>query len=174
MNLWVSFCSSRCVRLHPSRSQAGLLIVLMTVVALVWANSPWGDSYDRLWHTRLSIGVLDHIFNKPLHFWINEGLMTVFFFVVGLEIKREVLIGDLGSFRKASLPVAAALGGMVVPGIDLLCLQSLRNCRSWLGHSHGHRYCLHHWRSHDSGASGSSIPDHICGCLGHSRTTLEQ
>lgn len=95
----------------------GLLIVLMAAVALVWANSPWGESYHNLWLTKLSVGALDRTLDKSIHFWINEGLMTFFFFVVGLEIKREVLIGELASFRKAALPVAAAVGGMLVPAV---------------------------------------------------------
>ena len=97
------------------QASSGLLILIMASLALLWANSPWGDSYERLWQTHLSLGLRDRVLNQPLHFWINEGLMTIFFFVVGLEIKREILIGELASFKKAALPLAAAVGGMVAP-----------------------------------------------------------
>jgi Na+:H+ antiporter, NhaA family len=93
----------------------GLLIVGMTAIALYLANSPFHETYEKVWSTPLSVAVHGHTLDKPLHFWINEGLMTLFFFVVGLEIKREILIGELASFRKAALPVTAALGGMIVP-----------------------------------------------------------
>lgn len=93
----------------------GLLILLVAAVALFWANSPWAESYEHLWETQIALGVHSNFLNKPIHFWINDGLMSLFFFVVGLEIKREVLIGELASVRKAALPVAAAVGGMLVP-----------------------------------------------------------
>lgn len=81
----------------------------------MWANSPWAESYFHHWHTPFSFGFGDAAFSKPLHFWINDGLMAVFFLLVGLEIKREVLVGELASVRRAVLPIAAALGGMLVP-----------------------------------------------------------
>ena len=87
----------------------------MTIIALWWVNSGYADLYERLLDLRVVIGSNGHQFDKPLHFWINEGLMTVFFFVVGLEIKREILVGELDSYRKAALPLIAALGGMIVP-----------------------------------------------------------
>lgn len=95
----------------------GILILIMTVVALVWANSAWSGWYELLWRTDFTVGASARTLDKPLHFWINEGLMTLFFFVVGLEIKREVLIGELASFRKAVMPVTAAVGGMVAPAL---------------------------------------------------------
>lgn len=95
----------------------GILILIMTVVALVWANSAWSDWYELLWSTDFTVGAHGRTLDKPLHFWINEGLMTLFFFVVGLEIKREVLIGELASVRKAVMPVTAAMGGMVAPAL---------------------------------------------------------
>jgi NhaA family Na+:H+ antiporter len=97
------------------QSSGGVLLIIATLVALVWANSPWADSYSNLWHTRLTIGLGDASITKDLTHWINDGLMAVFFLVVGLEIKREVLVGELSSARRAALPVAAALGGAVVP-----------------------------------------------------------
>src|SRR3712207_4965525 len=97
------------------QSSGGILLIVATVIALVWANSPWGESYAALWHTKLTVGVGDASISKDLTHWINDGLMAVFFFVVGLEIKREVLVGELSSVRGAALPVAAAVGGVVVP-----------------------------------------------------------
>jgi NhaA family Na+:H+ antiporter len=96
-------------------ASGGILLIGCTVVALAWANSPWSDSYFHLWHTDPTFGFAGRLLSKPLHFWINDGLMALFFLLVGLEIKRETLVGELASFRKAALPIAAALGGMVVP-----------------------------------------------------------
>lgn len=93
----------------------GILLLLCTVAALIGANSPWADVYINLWQTTLTIGFGTSVLAKPLLLWINDGLMAVFFFVVGLEIKREVLVGELTSPRQAALPIAAALGGMLVP-----------------------------------------------------------
>src|SRR5919107_1542699 len=99
------------------QASGGILLIIATAVALIWANSPWVESYLALWHTKLSVGVGDFSITKDLTHWINDGLMAVFFFVVGLEIKREVLVGELSSARNAALPVAAALGGAVVPAL---------------------------------------------------------
>jgi NhaA family Na+:H+ antiporter len=96
-------------------ASGGILLIGCTVLALLWANSPWAASYDHLWHTNLSFGFAGKSLSEPLHFWINDGLMAVFFLLVGLEIKRETLVGELASFRKAALPIAAAIGGMLVP-----------------------------------------------------------
>ena len=104
------------------QSSGGILLIVATAVALVWANSPWGDSYAALWHTKLTVGVGDLSISKDLTHWINDGLMAVFFFVVGLEIKREVLVGELSSARNAALPIAAALGGALVPALIYLAI----------------------------------------------------
>ena len=93
----------------------GILLIVCTVFALLWANSPWAASYFHLWHFKLTFGFGRAQMSEELHFWINDGLMAVFFLLVGLEIKREALFGELVSFRKAALPIAAALGGLVVP-----------------------------------------------------------
>ena len=94
----------------------GILLIGCTILALVWANSPWSSSYTALWNTVLTVGPEGAAISKPLILWINDGLMALFFFVVGLEIKREMLTGELSSPRKAALPVAAALGGLALPG----------------------------------------------------------
>ena len=95
---------------------SGMLLIAATIVALVWANSAWGDVYQRILETPFTIGFGGAFeITNPLIVWINDGLMAIFFFVVGLEIKREVLVGELSSLSQASLPIMAALGGMVFP-----------------------------------------------------------
>jgi Na+:H+ antiporter, NhaA family len=106
------------------QSSGGILLIAATVIALVWANSPWAEGYAALWHTKLSVGVGDFSLTKDLTHWINDGLMAVFFLVVGLEIKREVLVGELSSVRGAALPVAAAVGGAVVPALIYLAINA--------------------------------------------------
>lgn len=95
----------------------GIVLLACTAVALVWANSPAAASYHHLWETEVGLGAADLAITLSLHAWVNDGLMAVFFFLVGLEIKREVLVGELSSRRNAALPVAAALGGMVLPAL---------------------------------------------------------
>lgn len=102
--------------LHKEAS-GGILLIIATIIALIWANSPFADSYHHLWHTYLSVNLGNLSLNYSLHHWINDGLMVIFFFVVGLEIKRELLVGELSSLKKASLPIAAALGGMIFPAL---------------------------------------------------------
>jgi Na+:H+ antiporter, NhaA family len=106
------------------QSSGGLLLIAATVVALVWANSPWGESYAALWQTNLTVGLGEFSLTKDLTHWINDGLMAVFFLVVGLEIKREVLVGELSSVRGATLPIAAAVGGAVVPALIYLAINA--------------------------------------------------
>ncbi|MBA3474840.1 MAG: Na+/H+ antiporter NhaA [Rubrobacter sp.] len=98
-------------------SSGGILLIAAAIVALVWANSPWGESYTRLWGTELSVGLGPFLIEEDLTHWINDGLMAVFFLVVGLEIKREILVGELSSPRRAALPLAAAIGGAVLPAL---------------------------------------------------------
>ncbi|MDQ3951237.1 MAG: Na+/H+ antiporter NhaA [Gemmatimonadota bacterium] len=102
-------------RFAATASAGGIVLLAATAVALVWANSPWSESYHQLWETAVTLGVADWTLRTDLHHVINDGLMAVFFFVVGLEIKREVLAGELASLRRAALPMVGALGGMVVP-----------------------------------------------------------
>jgi Na+:H+ antiporter, NhaA family len=88
-----------------------------TAIALIWANSPWALQYTRLWETSIELGFGGARFGMSLLQWVNDGLMAVFFLLVGLEIKREIVLGELSSKRKAALPIFAALGGMVVPAL---------------------------------------------------------
>lgn len=103
-------------RFFRIEASGGIILLLFTVIALVWANSPWGDIYNKLWHYKFTIGVVGKFsISKDILHWVNDGLMAIFFFVVGLEIKRELVAGELSSIKKASLPIAAAIGGMIVP-----------------------------------------------------------
>ena len=104
-------------RFFSTSAAGGLVLLAATAVALVWANSPWADAYHHLWETPVTVGAPGFGLTLSLHAWVNDGLMAVFFFLVGLEIKREVFVGELASRRSATLPVAAALGGMVVPAL---------------------------------------------------------
>jgi Na+:H+ antiporter, NhaA family len=103
---------------------SGILLLVAAAIALVWANSPWRSSYQALWHLPLGVRLGPLVFERDLHFWINDGLMVVFFFVVGLEIKRELHAGELSEPRRAALPVLAALGGMVAPALIYLALNA--------------------------------------------------
>jgi NhaA family Na+:H+ antiporter len=96
-------------------ASGGLLLFAFAVVALVWANSPFAGAYDELFHTYVTVGFGDWELHESLLHWVNDGLMAVFFLLVGLEIKREMLTGELASPRKAALPIFAAVGGMLVP-----------------------------------------------------------
>ncbi len=102
-------------RFVSAEASGGIILLVAAVMALVWANSPWATLYFEIWSTKLSIGLGGLALSKPLVLWINDGLMAVFFFVVGLEIKREALVGELAEPRKAALPAGAAVGGMLVP-----------------------------------------------------------
>ncbi|MDN5199752.1 Na+/H+ antiporter NhaA [Fulvivirgaceae bacterium BMA10] len=105
------------LRFTKIEASSGILLLLATGIAIFWANSPWSETYFGIWKTHMTIGFSDFVLSKPLLLWINDGLMALFFFVVGLEIKREIISGELSSLKKAVLPVFAAIGGMVVPAI---------------------------------------------------------
>lgn len=99
---------------------SGIILFIAAVVAVVWSNSPWAELYFRFWETVLTIGVGPFSVSENLQHWVNDGLMAIFFFVVGMEVKRELVHGELSELRRAALPVAAALGGMVVPALLFL------------------------------------------------------
>lgn len=96
---------------------SGVVLLIAAIAALVWANSPAAASYDALWHTPITLGIGSLVYSQSLHFWINDGLMTIFFLVVGMEIRREIHEGALSSLRQASLPMVAAIGGVAVPAM---------------------------------------------------------
>ncbi len=109
--------------LHVEAS-SGIILLVTAVVALVWANSPWASTYEHLLHTPISLGFGEHAFTQTVHFWINDILMVVFFFVVGLEVRRELFEGELSTPQRAALPVAAALGGILVPAAIYLSINA--------------------------------------------------
>ncbi len=104
-------------RFFEIEASGGIVLLFFTLVAILWANSAWGDIYNRLWEYELSIGIGKYTISNTILHWINDGLMAIFFFVVGLEIKREILVGELSSPRKAALPIFAAIGGMLLPAL---------------------------------------------------------
>jgi NhaA family Na+:H+ antiporter len=105
-------------------SFSGILLLAATLIALVWANSIFSESYQSIWQYKLGFA-MDHFeLSKPLILWINDGLMAIFFFLIGLEIKREFLIGELNSAKKMAFPLFGALGGMLVPVIFFLFLNN--------------------------------------------------
>jgi NhaA family Na+:H+ antiporter len=103
----------------------GAIVLLSAAgVALIWANSVYSHAYHALWHLPISIGFGEFVFSRSLHFWVNDVLMTVFFLVVGMEIRREIHEGALSSLEEAMLPVVAAAGGVIVPGVIYLSLNT--------------------------------------------------
>jgi NhaA family Na+:H+ antiporter len=96
---------------------SGILLLSTTIIALIWANSPGGESYDYVWNYELGFQTDSFALVKPLMLWINDGFMAVFFFLIGLEIKREILVGELNTFKKMAFPLFGALGGMSVPAL---------------------------------------------------------
>ncbi len=100
-----------------NQTSSGIVLMVATIVALVLANSSYADSYHHFIETTVSIGFGELALEKSLHHWINDGLMALFFFLVGLEIKSEILVGELSSMRNAMLPILAAVGGMAIPAL---------------------------------------------------------
>ena len=99
---------------------SGIVLLVAAAAALLWANSPFAHSYHDLWHLEIPLRLGGFAFERPLHFWINDALMTIFFLVVGMEIRREIHEGALSRFDQAILPVLAAVGGVVVPALIYL------------------------------------------------------
>ncbi|HEY6728054.1 MAG TPA: Na+/H+ antiporter NhaA [Polyangiaceae bacterium] len=112
---------------------SGILLLVAAAVALAWANSSWAESYFHLWHTPLGLRIGEFSFERPLEWFVNDGLMVIFFFVVGLEIRREIYCGELSEWRRAALPAAAALGGMLAPAAIYLAIAGAPATRSGWG-----------------------------------------
>ncbi|HMQ08084.1 MAG TPA: Na+/H+ antiporter NhaA [Saprospiraceae bacterium] len=98
-------------------SMSGIVLFTSALLAMIISNSPWADDYHEWWNIKFYIGLGDFVVNKTLHHWINDGLMAVFFFVVGLELKREIVAGELSDPKNAVLPIVAAIGGMSIPAL---------------------------------------------------------
>ena len=115
-----------------TEAAGGLVVVAAAVAAMVWANSPFSGSYHSIWDTEISLRLGNHALQLDLRHWVNDGLMTIFFFVVGLEIKRELVEGELRDTRKAIVPVAGAIGGIAVPALIYLSLNhGTPSARGW-------------------------------------------
>jgi NhaA family Na+:H+ antiporter len=113
-------------------ASGGIVLLLCTLVALIWANSPWESTYHSLWeaHVRISLGNI--ALSESRHEWVNDGLMAFFFFLVGLEIKREAIIGELSSLKQAAFPFLAAIGGVAVPAAIYFAINhSTHTERGW-------------------------------------------
>lgn len=102
-------------RFAAIEASSGLLLLGVTAIALIWANSPWKETYHHLIELPISLTVGEWSLRHSLHHWVNDGLMVIFFFLVGMEIKREMVQGELSTLKKSALPMVAALGGMIVP-----------------------------------------------------------
>ena len=119
-----------------TESIGGIVLLIATVVALAWSNSPWSANYHHILETHLRLNVGLFLVDLTVEEWINDGLMALFFFVIGLEIKREVLFGQLSTLRSAALPAVAAMGGMVVPAVIYLSFNlDGAGMRGWGGSS---------------------------------------
>ena len=116
-----------------TESAGGLVLVVAALLALLWVNSPWDGAYHDLLETRLIADVNLFRVDESLHFWVNDVAMVLFFFLVGLEIKREMVLGELRSARRVALPLAAALGGMVAPVAIFLLIAGTGDARAGWG-----------------------------------------
>ncbi len=127
------FVARPVLRFIDREVASGVLLLVATAAALVWVNSGWGDSYHEFWHTEIELAVGTwHLPHMSLGHFVNDALMALFFFVVGLEIKRELVTGDLSSARAAALPVIGAVGGMAVPALLYLMLNTAGEAsRGW-------------------------------------------
>ena len=113
-------------------SFSGILLFGATMIAMLWANSPYSASYEALWQYKIGFSLDVFELKKPLILWINDGLMAIFFFLIGLELKRELLIGEINSIKKATFPIFAALGGVFVPILIYLLLnQNPETTKGW-------------------------------------------
>lgn len=122
----------RFQRFLEIEAASGILLLLAAAIALIWANSAWSQHYYDLWHLPLGIRIGEWSYSQSLHFWINDGLMTLFFLVVGMEVRHELHAGSLRDKRQAALPVFAALGGVLVPALIYLALnQDAARVHGW-------------------------------------------
>lgn len=114
-----------------TEAASGLVLLAAAFAALVAANSPWAGAYHDIWTTTVMVGPKAHVLSLTVHQWINDALMAVFFLLVGLEIKREFLVGELATLRQAALPLVSAVGGMLVPAAIYLLLAGEGAARGW-------------------------------------------
>src|SRR5919106_1768290 len=115
---------SDAVQAGRTETMAAVLLAAATVAALVWANSPWSGTYTAFWHTEMSVQVAGWQLSLDLVHWVNDALMALFFFVLGLEVKREFAIGELTDRARATIPIVAAGAGLVLPAAIFLGLKT--------------------------------------------------
>jgi Na+:H+ antiporter, NhaA family len=118
----IDIITSPFTRFAKTAAAGGIVLLVATAAALIWANSPWEHRYHQIWYTQatITLGKVSH--SESRHEWVNDGLMSIFFFLVGLEIKRELLIGELSTFKQAAFPFMAAIGGSVVPALIYIAI----------------------------------------------------
>jgi len=115
-----------------AQTTTGLILMFMTMLALILANSPLTETYTHFFHTKIDLNVGSWQLSHSIHHWINDGLMAIFFFIIGLEIKREILVGELANIKVAILPILAAIGGMLIPALIYLGINSgLKSDGGW-------------------------------------------
>ncbi len=114
-----------------TESAGAVLLAAGAIIALLWVNSPWSESYTTLWETELNLAIGEHALHLDLRHAVNDGLMAVFFLIVGLEIKRELTSGHLSTRRAALLPAAAAIGGMAIPALLYLAIAGGSAPKGW-------------------------------------------
>lgn len=122
----LKFISNPINKFINLETSSSIILFACSIIAIIWANSAIGDTYNEFWQSQFTIGFSqsDFYLTKPLILWINDGLMAIFFFVIGLEVKREILAGELTTFKKASLPLFAAFGGMAFPALIFIILNN--------------------------------------------------
>ena len=116
-----------------NKKAGGFILILCTVVSMIIANSGFGDGYIHFWHTVIGFSIGEADLNFPVEFWINDGLMVIFFLLVGLEIERELYVGELSDIKSAMLPVCAAAGGMLIPALLHFSLNTGTDTQSGIG-----------------------------------------
>jgi len=107
-----------------AQTTTGIVLMFMTVLALILANTPLTETYSHFFHTKVNLDIGSWSLSHTIHHWINDGLMAVFFFMIGLEIKREILVGELSNIKVAILPILSAIGGMILPALIYLAINS--------------------------------------------------
>ncbi|MDF1874938.1 Na+/H+ antiporter NhaA [Sulfurimonas sp. SAG-AH-194-I05] len=105
-----------------AQTTTGIVLICMTIIALILANTPLTEAYAHFFHVKVNLSVGDWHLEHTIHHWINDGLMAIFFFIIGLEIKREILVGELSNIKVAMLPILSAIGGMVLPALIYLSI----------------------------------------------------
>ena len=114
-----------------TESAGGVALVVFSLISLIWVNSPYKSSFNAFWESRIDFSIGNFTFGMDLHHWVNEGFMTFFFFVIGLEIKREVTSGHLSTRKSITLPLFGAVGGMIVPALTYLLIAGSVEPRGW-------------------------------------------